>query len=418
MTDFESPEHALSVGFLTPEYYGASGLGVVDDSAAVLAFFRKMEELNKPGYAFGKYNLQSPIALPDYKSDFDLSCSGHSSFLAGEYAAPAVQVKGDESKKRKFRLVGGQFDTTNSIFNPGVGSGTGLSITRFWSGVLRDAVFVCNRPWPQFANGDSGTTGVDVFNILVTGCRFAGNPDAGLYWGGNDSLLSGDNGGECVFTGNFFHQNSVGLTLKRQFQRCIITGNIFSESRSGISIVYAGVTPPGGDMIIADNLLNKVGKRPIRVQSTGRSSQISGNRVLDWGYEEDQETFFGPGAAIMLQGGVNHLVTNNHFEMDALAKTADHVGVRLSTFDWDGQTHFAGRTTVSGNTGINLAALVREDVGAGYAHGGENTLIGCDQPARFDHAKSWIGFKDNVDPQRSKVFGAADFGYEINGVLQ
>lgn len=273
--------------------------------------------------------------------------------------------------------TGGMFDTSLRGYSLARASGSALTLFDFRFPVVTGASFVAGPDYTTSSStgfgGDSGLTFTRCIGAHVSGCYFQGHADLGIYHtGGAGTPDPGDNGGALMANGNIFYRCSTGLKAVRETPGALIVGNYFIECATGVrggAVEDFGVVPPGTDYIIADNFFKRTERRCIDVREMPSGCTITGNRMVDWGYDfNDVVTTFGTEQpAIFLSGCPRSIVMGNYLEFR----------------DWDG-TDFRGVhinssvTVVIDPTAISVRDNCFVNIGDGIVEsGGAGNFNGC-----------------------------------------
>lgn len=412
----------------TPQHFGADDTGATDCSPEILAWIDAFIAAGEVGRCdTGMFRLETGVVRENIAAHVHIKLLPGVRFVTGNIGSSAIQLKGSTTAQWRFTFDGGDVDTSNSAFVNAEGSGTGLSFTRFHQGSVKNyRCFTSQNEaenWPNWIQGgDSGIGCVDVRHMTFFNCVFEGQPDLGIYPGGNSSIVSdSDDGAFVTFLSCHFHNCWSGIGIKREMEKCIIANCTFSNSRGGASVSGVSTVFPARDIVIVNNQFSQIGWRPIRVQSRGGTAKIEGNMITDWGYDRDGVTPVGPRSAVILEGVQHATIHNNTFQMQRWANTPNHRCIDLTTYTFDAggpneEIHHSGHIDVANNMVINVDTFVRESDGnQGPVTGAGNRLSGVSTPLQRQHADSWIGFTDDVDANLVKLEGGPSVGYQVNG---
>jgi hypothetical protein len=205
--------------------------------------------------------------------------------------------------------------------------------------------------------GDSGVEAVNIYLLAVIGGRITGFIDAGVYASGGNDPGEADDGKWAVVHGVDISHTQYCIVGKRDLGWLIAQNNTISHCSIGVAAAEVP-SPQDPDspqrMDVFNNVIEYV-VRPIHAQEQTKV-RVAGNRIKDWGYDEDLSATVGSPSGIYLAGVSDCVVNNNTFLMEDLSDTKGHDGITVLDFTdaqsnrWDG-----GKCMGSGNTFLGVA---------------------------------------------------------------
>lgn len=305
-------------------------------------------------FTTGVYNITTPI---DIRMSADLNIHidlGARLVGAAGLSAPMLQFDGHTNWPKLFISGHGVLDNSLTTFVPGEQSGTCLSMKRVKQMTVSGIEFTAGSNF-NTDGGDSGITAQQCRNILITGCRFLGQPDLGIYLTGGGLTDTEDDSNTAIIENNYFWQCSGAASSKRLYKRVVFQNNFVQECRSGFSLFEALLgsvsIPPGIDCVVSGNIFNKIETRAVDLRACAHGSIVSGNVLRDWGVYLNGVS---AGAASDLQHGMRFLgcqgvvVANNDLALDAWSVAA-HVGLDFPDFSNEGVDYLSKNNFVHGN---------------------------------------------------------------------
>lgn len=280
-------------------------------------------------------------------------------------ASKVVRIEGGASGAGKVSWTGGKLDVSSVT-----GSTTGadaLSIgPKFGSVVIDDVVFDHGVTTASGANlgtggGDSSLFIKEAEHIEVTGCKFLGAPDLGIYLSGDFSASR--NGRHAKISGNHFYRCGSAASVKRGFEKCVFSENHVEECLGGFfSGVADGQTVTGNSLIVVGNTFTKTQGNPMRLTNTTNAAIVA-NEVVDWrrhisdGSTETAVSSGNIAGAIILEGSARITVTGNTLGFKDWARVTTgskfSVGVSVTSSSQTGGVG-CSNVTIVGNTVTNV----------------------------------------------------------------
>jgi hypothetical protein len=283
--------------------FGAVGNGVTDDTAAIQSAIAACQ-LSKSALYFGRGTFLVSQLIFTLTSDLDVLLDGGT--IKGAAAATVI-VSVTGANTRRFSLSGpGTIDASLRTHTPGVGSGSGIDLSRLRSARVSNVFFTGGSLNDGF--GDSAINVSYGKDTTITNCVFDGWDDHDIYATGtawNDVTSSP----ECclTITGCVFRNNGSGsIRVAREFRSVIITGNVFDAVHKAL-IMAGGNTNwnPGNSVSFTGNVIKTCRDVALDCRYFSNGLIISGNLIHDWG------SAGGSIVAINLRGVSNCSVTAN-----------------------------------------------------------------------------------------------------------
>jgi hypothetical protein len=340
--------------------YGAVGDGVTDDTAALDAAFTYAGATGTPLFVPpGTYMLSATIDWAVVKG-FRLECAPGAVFKATSTFSTTTKMflPSATTPDQGFIWIGGKIDGSLRPQKTGGAPDQLYIATPNINRVLIEGVWFYNNEDRSGTAGDSClflSAGTD---YIVRGCKFQGALDAGIYVSGDST---GTQGERCFVSENTFIEcKAVGFISKRHFQRHIVVNNYVTDCGTGL--VVGGEVSPHVDLseqvIFMGNDVRRV-TRGIEARVTN-GAVIIGNRVIDYGVEEDGTTVGDQ--AISLSGASNCIVQGNYIEQSgAFATDGGSSGVKLGRRTVDGVDYDADNNLVCNNRIVGAALGIREE---------------------------------------------------------
>ncbi|MEM1344127.1 MAG: glycosyl hydrolase family 28-related protein, partial [Pseudomonadota bacterium] len=206
--------------YLNARQIGAQGDDTTDDTLAIKDWLDTAVALGAPAFLpDGVYLMQTGIDVL-LSASLSVTCARDATLKAGAIDRVLLRITSPDTDPSAFFSLlwqGGIFDTSQALFGIGEGAGSGLQPRRLNNVVIRDATFTTRTPRDATPlRGDSGITSVEVFSMLIEGCRFFGHPDAGVYLSGGASSSTDDDGGFTKILSCDFEECVSAITVKRQ----------------------------------------------------------------------------------------------------------------------------------------------------------------------------------------------------------
>lgn len=360
---------------------GAVGDGVTDDAPAIrLAVAYALSNKRTLWFPPGDYlvNSQDPsmsLAGIGIQSDDGISVmadmkatliagTGLSSTIPSGSPGRLVRIQSNGGTTGKVSWVGGSFDTSQIP-----GSITGVDVLsigpKFESVVVKSVVFDHGVGTPAGVSfgtggGDSSLYLKEAEHVEITGCKFKGAADLGIYLSGDSSAAR--TGRHATISGNHFYRCGSGASVKRGFSRVTFSGNHIEECGNGFFSGVSETSETGDKLIISGNTITKTQGNPIRLTNTDKAI-ISGNIITDWrrwisdGTTETGASSGNLGGGIIIEGTGKTTITGNEISYEDWVKVTSptnfSVGVSVTH---SAQTSGVGcnNVTITGNEISNV----------------------------------------------------------------
>ena len=326
-------------GDITPEMFGARGDGTTDNTETLKAFF---EFLNTPGERrkgtiSGETYMTDRIDI-DVVTDIQVECIGQATIKGIEDTeddAPLnwilffdCETSESNVNVHDFSWHGGTIDNSLRWHTAGDATGEALRVRAFKNVFVENTTFFAGDSYLN-DKGDSGIVPSKNASVVISGCKFIGQPDEGVYARQN---------GEVIATGNTFLRCWDGIRHTVNGGRFILSNNTFVECRTGtLASVRSGGSGIGRRVQISDNIFFRTRSRSVELRESFDGDLIANNLFLDWGYDlegvrdtDDNEP------AIMLRSCTGVVTTGNSFTFADLEADSDHVCARSLQYSPDG----------------------------------------------------------------------------------
>lgn len=295
-------------GFYNVQAFGAVGNGTTNDALAVDKAFTAAGATGVSCYVpDGVYSLAGTVAW-DVSAGFEVNCAAGVAFVAasGFPVDSKLFLPSAASGPARFAWRGGRLDGRDMPARvTGAPDLLYIASANIKFVHIEDVDFLCNNTRAGTA-GDSClfiSSGEDYF---VSGCKFTGAVDAGVYISGDytDTL-----GRRMNVSGNTFLECGVGIISKRRFQDHVFSGNNILSCSNGIILGgEADVSStPGLKGTISGNVIKYVG-RGIEAR-VAPGTVITGNRIEDYGVNSSGTPIEEHG--IIISGSTNCVVSGN-----------------------------------------------------------------------------------------------------------
>lgn len=291
---------------------------------------------------------------------------------------------------------GGEFDASARGYIENLGTGSALVVYNTFRGSVRDAYFYASTDWSAASasglGGDSGITTQSCSRFDISGCRFVGWSDLGVYITGGASGAASDDGNGIRVTGCSFELCQAGASAKRSAAGVMISGNYATKCLNGFSLLEtSGLT--GGSGVISSNRGEQIGRLFIDVRNAS-DVNVYGNTLVDIGFEPDGSTpTAATPTAIQFLGVTRGIVSGNLLSLSAWAATNSQRGIHVAATGGGTQS---SRVHVSGNRIDGMATGISESgTGTGIVWTG-NELTNCATPVSVLSARRWDYHSSNL----------------------
>lgn len=286
---------------------------------------------------------------------------------------------------------GGVIDNSRRGFVQARASGSGLSLHGFETYAVTGASFqgaADYRSAQRAGVTDTGLTVVRASGGMISGNRFSGQADAGIYITGGNDPGPGDNGVHHLVQGNHFVGCNVGTTAKRDARGVKIVANTFENCFVGASFYNTRPLGKAARGTISGNTFIRCERRAIDLRTT-RAVIVADNVIRDvGGAPRDDADGAVPGwEAIGLRGVRDALVTDNLLTFEE-HEGAGRVGILLTADSMTEEVDCA-RVQVHGNTIFGFATGIRERGNGADNVYRENVILEAARPMDVPAGRTW-----------------------------
>lgn len=423
----------LSTESLTPEHFGASGDGVADDTAAIIAWLENGGGMTANGtylVAAGGPNAGGVEAV--LRNSITFRAGPRCRFVAGagldndiiRLSANATVFA--NSGALDIDWQGGVFDmtgqrnstsvpfpedfppadlgtsaTTDGLYIIGYVTVEGVDTPAVRRCSVRGATFRGGDHW-QTAGGDSGLFIGGARTVEVSGNEFIGLRDCGFYGSGLSSLPMPD--ASVMVTGNTFRGCMMGAMVKRRVGKVTITGNRAINTAECFGIQgLSGVTDAGG--LIAGNVAENAWHVVRMDDVTG--AEVRDNISINHGHKLANGTapasLMNINNALVRLHGVTDSVIRGNTMLSVDPVAAGYADMPIVHLNGTTAVPASLRNMIEDNRNLTTGAAVRE-VAADFTRLARNRaaaapiIVGANS-ADFD----WVGVMDAVTTNGAAV---------------
>lgn len=314
-----------------------------------------------------------------------------------------------------FSFRGGILDTSQIVNTLDFGLAS-MDIFGYYRCSLENILYYGGVTDPQggpFGVGDTGVTTHNVNDVLISGCKFVGFRDAGIYLSGTTGSSPNSGIGErAVVVNNFSVRSAKLVTAKRDFRSVVVSNNQIREAASGIiaGAVGAPGTNHGKNYLISNNHLWRLSARPIAVYG-GISATITGNMVHDYGMDLATQAYTVTSAGnwiagIGVYGTEDAVVTGNYVAQQKEWTASDTISANLAPrgivlanmrTDTPESEKWATGALINNNNVRNVYRGIEETTGCDYNIIKDNVTRGTTVANVIVGANSWMeSAEDNM----------------------
>lgn len=247
---------------------------------------------------------------------------------------------------------------------------TAISSQYLKSGIARNVNLYAGESRSEL-KGDSGWGDVSSSYLLLDGGIIKGFSDAGVYWGGDNTVGVGVEDGITGMIRNVLFQECViGVTAKREMTDLSVIGNRFDKCDGGVlaASVESGTTILAvRNLDIIDNHFTDVLSNNIKFLATTKGN-IHGNTFSDWGYVENGTAATSAVYAVILRGAEGANVQGNIFQVKDKPYTGYQSSMLFENITLNSTLYTTGKHFISNNIhkGVKTAYVMTTGTNPSY----------------------------------------------------
>jgi hypothetical protein len=261
------------------------------------------------------------------------------------------------------KWVGGTFDLSLRGLGYNINSGAALSFNNMRQ-VHVDRVYFKARgsQWDAYENGFADTgLGGSFHRGEITNCTFEGFGDCGIYITGRNETESFYKYGNLTITGCHFWRCLTGFAAKRRMDQITTIGNSFEECGVGLAYWPAGGNGGGTTGTMTGNTFTRC-TVPIDIRNV-RGVTVSGNNIIDWGYDNQTGLSTANTPALKLLGVQDSTFANNTLVFRDWAKDTQ-IGYQFAGYTFETTTMQIVGNAISGGKICDCATAFTFDAAA------------------------------------------------------
>ncbi|MCA0942799.1 right-handed parallel beta-helix repeat-containing protein [Salipiger pacificus] len=303
-------------------------------------------------------------------------------------ASPMIELGVRNPSGSRCEWTGGVIDNGRRGFAPARASGSGLVLTFFEQYEVSGVSFLGAADYETAKRNGVTDTSLTIDRCsggMISGNRFSGQADLGIYITGGNEAGDADNGIHHVVQGNYFVGCNGGVSAKRDVRGVKILANTFEACFVGAAFYNTTQRGEGGRGIISGNEFIRSARAAIDVRAT-RNVIVSGNVIRDIG--ETPSGQVQPGSAGIDLRGVSYSAVSDNLVVLEEFSGQGSVGIRLGP-DETNETIDCTKLVITGNALSRLETGIREQ-GAGDDNlFRENYMSEVAQPMDVPDRRAW-----------------------------